>query len=435
MTKKQNFFKFFNFKTMTDKQNAVVECLEDDLEMPTRKIIDKISKKYYNTITVSKRQIQRIRRHIRTKLKRERNGIMKDVFDTGKKDIVESQNIPNALQWEVDMVSTVNDETDTWTVQELSTSFGVSEEAVREAIKKLDTYIKVEIKDSPREEISNISVMSDEESAGVGIDDFETEIDEIIAGYIPPATNKREDMWEVEIECVETCGKTNKSVDVFMHKEAKRKALLFMKWAGAREWLAYLVGEKLQNGSYVVTDLYLPDQRTSAALVDDVDADEYNQHSIIGVIHSHHEMGAGDEDNPSFSGHDAAFINGNHNLSLLAGRDRKTGGFKIVGIGRATTPCGALMKVKANVKNFKTKTDKEAEDILRKSFFEKTQTKVAQYVTHYRGRASVNGHPVHFDGNGNGVSGITQRNGKTTYHFGHGGWPGNQFNQGGCRKK
>jgi hypothetical protein len=137
-----------------------------------------------------------------------------------------------------------------------------------------------------------------------------------------------------------------------MNKESRKKAMLFMKWAGAREWLAYLVGEKTSEG-YNITDLYLPNQRTSSTLVDKVDAGDYNNLSIVGVIHSHHEMGAGDEDNPSFSGHDAEFINSNHNLSLLAGRDRKNGGFKLVGIARLTTPCGGMMKVKANVKAMK----------------------------------------------------------------------------------
>lgn len=430
---RENYFRFFNFKEITDKQNAVIECLEENLEMPTRKILNKIIKRYQGTLIVSKRQIQRIRKNIRTKLKNEgKNKMSDDVFDTGNRKMPESQNILGARQWEIDLITTVNDGTDSWTVQELATSFGMDEGAIRETLKKFNAYIKCEITDISESD-GETTISDDEQSAGVGIDTLEEEIDEIIAGYgITTPVNAREDMWEVEIECVETCGKIKKSVDVFMHRKAKAKALLYMKWAGAREWLAYLVGEKLQNESFVVTDLYLPDQRTSAALVDQVDADEYNQHTIIGVIHSHHEMGAGDENNPSFSGHDAAFINGNHNLSLLAGRDRQTGGFKIVGIARATTPCGALMKTKANVKTFKTETDKEAENTLRKEFFAKTQTKVHQYV----GRTVVGG--FHNKGNivstGNGVSGVTQHAGKTTYHFGSGGWPGNQFNQGGDRK-
>jgi hypothetical protein len=173
----------------------------------------------------------------------------------------------------------------------------------------------------------------------------------------------RDDYWEVEIECVTACSKVSQSVDVFISKQARQKAMLFMKWAKAREWLAYLVGEKKDDG-YHIHDLHLPDQRTSSTLVDRVNTDEYNKIKIIGVIHSHHEMGAGDADRPSFSGHDAEFINSNHNLSLLAGKDREKGGFKVVGIARVQTPCGGFMKIKANVKPMKEKRSDEEQALL-----------------------------------------------------------------------
>jgi hypothetical protein len=172
----------------------------------------------------------------------------------------------------------------------------------------------------------------------------------------------REDYWEVKIDCVTACSKVNQSVDVFLSKKVRQKAMLFMKWAKAREWLAYLVGNKTEDG-YDITDLYLPDQRTSSTLVDKVKADEYNNLKIVGVIHSHHEMGAGDEDRPSFSGHDSEFINSNHNLSLLAGVDRKNGGFKVVGIARVQTPCGGMMKIKANVKRMKEEMSPEEKNL------------------------------------------------------------------------
>jgi hypothetical protein len=185
-----------------------------------------------------------------------------------------------------------------------------------------------------------------------------------------PASNKEpadEEFWEVKIDCVTACSKTEDEIDVFMSKKARTVAMSYMKWAKNREWLAYLIGDKDEKG-FNVHDLYLPDQRTSAVLVDKIVAEKYNELKIIGVIHSHHEMGAGDADKPSFSGHDANFINGNHDLSLLAGRDN--GGFKIVGIARAKTPCDALMRIKANVKAMKEKLS-EHDSALKDEFFSK----------------------------------------------------------------
>ena len=96
------------------------------------------------------------------------------------------------------------------------------------------------------------------------------------------------------------------------------------------------------------------------------------------MIHSHHEMGAGDEDSPSFSGHDADFINGNHDLSLLAGRNG--GGFKIVGIARVKTPCGSLMQIKASVKVMKENPSEE-EIALKNEFFGKVMDKKSKNST------------------------------------------------------
>jgi hypothetical protein len=187
-----------------------------------------------------------------------------------------------------------------------------------------------------------------------------------------------------------------------------------MQWAGAREWLAYLIGE-FKNDNYYIYDLYLPDQRTCSTLVDKVIADKYNEMKVVGVIHSHHEMGAGDEDRPSFSGHDEAFINSNHNLSLLAGRDRTTKGFKIVGIARTKTPCGAFMKIKASVKAM-NEIPSDAEKEMKKEFLEKTQTQT-------RTRTQI------VQNNTSAVK-VTQTTGGKRYHYNSGNncYPANQFN-------
>ncbi len=153
--------------------------------------------------------------------------------------------------------------------------------------------------------------------------------------------------WDVteELDCVTACSKAPKKAMVSISAIARKKISLFMKWAGSEEWLAYLQGEFVDEKTVIVTDVALPSQNASATLVHNVSMDNYNQLGIVGVIHSHHDMGHGSSDNPGFSGHDNAFINANHNVSLLV----STKG--IAGHVRVKTPCGAFMKVNATIKH------------------------------------------------------------------------------------
>ena len=275
-----------------------------------------------------------------------------DVFDTklGMDD------------WEMELINKVNE--GGWSLQELEKKTDLTMEVIKNTLRNYHYMITENVLDEDFDGVYYI---------------FKNNNDVISGNQLSPTEIKPEgesvnsdgndDFWEVDIDCVTACSKVEKKIKVFMSRNAREKALMYMKWAKAREWLAYLIGEKKDDGYYVF-DLYLPDQRTSAALVDKVVAEKYNQLSIVGVIHSHHEMGAGDEDHPSFSGHDANFINGNHDLSLLAGRDKKNNGFKVVGIARAKTPCGSLMQVKADVKHMPEEIS-EQEKELKDEFFSK----------------------------------------------------------------
>jgi hypothetical protein len=347
--------KMFNDKKLI----AIQECLDENINMPTKTVVKTVLERYF--ISVSERYVQKVRKEMKEDIEWNKNvkGEGDDMFDTGKGGMKD---------WEIDVLNMANE--GGWTIQQISERINKDTEDVRGALTDFHYMLS--------------SPVLDEEEEGVYFqpDGFvpDTDINNNIINLPAPAvvagapdinrSATREDYWEIPLpECVTECSKTKKEVNVFIGKEARKKAMLFMKWAKAREWLAYLVGEKIED-EYFIHDLYLPDQRTSATLVDKVVADEYNKLSIMGVIHSHHEMGAGDEDRPSFSGHDNNFINSNHNLSLLAGRDRATGGFKVVGIARVTTPCGGIMKVKAVVKAMKEEATEE-EKALKAEFFGK----------------------------------------------------------------
>jgi len=430
------------------KIEAIIHFLNIDSNMRTKDIKTNILNEYM--LRVSDRHIQRIRKDY------------KEIFLKDKQEEKQegNDNMGTMTAKQIDIINTANE--GGWSVQDIANNFQVEIEFVKNTLTEFhwmvvgsvfddenegvyfdctpnkeseesdDTevshnYLNEDVFDTEEDEneINFEHSLEDNQKTETNDDVFDTEEDGIIEIGNPIGNNiqvitgnNNKNFWETEIETVTACSRCQDEIDVYVSRNARTKAMMYMKWAGAREWLAYLIGE-LKDGKYYINDLFLPKQRTSSTLVDEVIADNYNEMSIVGVIHSHHEMGAGDADNPSFSGHDASFINGNHNLSLLAGRDRENGGFKVVGIARTKTPCGSLMTIKANVQSMGEELNEE-EQAMKDEFLKKTQTKNRK----------------HF----NKPIGVIQQRGKTTYHFAGNGYPGNQqhfnghFRRGACKR-
>lgn len=153
-----------------------------------------------------------------------------------------------------------------------------------------------------------------------------------------PGQNKEPDEWECDIDTVKDCSKAPKDDDliVYLKPLVKRKIDLLMDKYKTREWLAYLfgqVGEKI-----VIEDMDVPKQNASAARVDEVEYQVPEGKRVIGVIHSHHNMGA------TFSGTDDAWINMNHDISILVAHSG------IQARVRWSAPCGAKKAIKAKVR-------------------------------------------------------------------------------------
>lgn len=220
------------------------------------------------------------------------------------------------------------------------------------------------------------------------------------------AMESQDGFWDVteELDCVTACSKAPQKTYVFMSSVARKKINLFMKWAGSQEWLAYLVGEFIDEKTVNVMDITLPNQNANSTLVSKVICEDYNKLSIVGVIHSHHDMGHGSAENPGFSGHDNEFINSNHNVSLLVAKKG------IAGHVRTKTPCGAFIKVNATIKQMDEVTVDEKK--LKAEFKEK--------INFGRGRG---GHHESYSVTlgGDNVTGIDDLNNKIVngknYHF------------------
>ncbi len=135
------------------------------------------------------------------------------------------------------------------------------------------------------------------------------------------------DCWdntEEELKIVTECGrKPTANISIIISRVVKNKIDLLMKKFPHTEWLAYLLGDK---DSRFVTDLYLPEQRVTGG--DVTVTGSCDEPNVIGVIHSHHNMGA------FFSGTDDTYINSNYDISIVVAHNGSKAQVRWV------TPCG-----------------------------------------------------------------------------------------------
>jgi len=159
----------------------------------------------------------------------------------------------------------------------------------------------------------------------------------------------KEECWETEVDEVKDCSKAPGHVKVWVKPLAKVKIDALMEKFPNIEWFAYLLSDDAEKEPHVVSDIFIPKQEVTATSVDNIECEEFNNLPVIGAIHSHHGMGTG------FSGTDHAFVNQNHNISLVIAKNG------VAGQVRWKAPCGAMKIVDAKVKPFITcEWDKEA---------------------------------------------------------------------------
>jgi hypothetical protein len=159
--------------------------------------------------------------------------------------------------------------------------------------------------------------------------------DDTLLQNMTTINNEEDDDWgntNEELNIVTACGHKPQSVNITLSRVVKNKINLLMKKYQHTEWLAYLIGNSTTN---IITDLEIPKQRVNAASVH-VEGPIVSPF-VIGVIHSHHSMGA------FFSGTDNEYINGNHGISIVVANN----GIKAQ--VRWNTPCGSKMIVDGNV--------------------------------------------------------------------------------------
>jgi len=172
-----------------------------------------------------------------------------------------------------------------------------------------------------------------------------------------------ESFWDSGLQIISACGKAPVSITVNITPTVKRKIDLLMAKYQNREWLAYLTGKDL-----TVDDMVVPKQVATSTSVSNIQYPAELKDKIIGVIHSHHSMGA------FFSGTDHDYINGNHDISIVVSRN------DIKAQVRWDTPCGGKIIVPAKVKIFLATSFNEEEFL--KNADEMLQEPVPFHLSH-----------------------------------------------------
>lgn len=140
-----------------------------------------------------------------------------------------------------------------------------------------------------------------------------------------------EQCWTSELQVHKEC--PHKDVPVkLIFSEKQIKTIQKMDKEFKLEFSIYFNIEESEDGSFRITDMWVPEQEVTSVSVDYLDPKD-----ACGVIHKH-PSGAN-----FFSETDEEFINANHDFSLLL----VDGNIKIA-VARKKMPCGSMLEVPVN---------------------------------------------------------------------------------------
>lgn len=164
--------------------------------------------------------------------------------------------------------------------------------------------------------------------------------------YIPEKT-----VWEAEDTCerLSSCGRIEAGRVLFAIPVLLKIKTLFDKYTEAGlEFTVYLIGQKQKEGNdYIVEDIYIPKQEVTS--VDATIDDHYFPPRVIGILHSHHTMGA------FFSGTDEKYVNNNYySVSIVIAKSKQDpkqqlGFFDYKAIAWYDTPCGGKVRKEVEI--------------------------------------------------------------------------------------
>jgi hypothetical protein len=161
-----------------------------------------------------------------------------------------------------------------------------------------------------------------------------------------------------------------KSPVLYVEAVPRQKMELLMEEYKHQEWLAYMVG-KQQEEVFCVEDIVVPPHaRVTAA---SAEAEPFHvPDNCLGVIHSHHNMGA------FHSGTDHDYVDQNYPISATVANG-KDGQVEWDAVSFGQTPCGKQVELKATVKYVKPKPLFNA-----KAFLKDAKANIAKGEYHFQ---------------------------------------------------
>jgi hypothetical protein len=148
--------------------------------------------------------------------------------------------------------------------------------------------------------------------------------------------------WRSDLEFVETCGRKLMIPDISIGDYAyllMRDFLLTAQIVFPGDEVGfYLLGDVTDKEEWIIDDIYVPKQIPRSAHVKDMEPiDKVGEREVIGIAHMFPVSGGENHT----SGGDQDTCEGNHNISLVFGKE-----LKCVANIRIKTPCGAFKVVK-----------------------------------------------------------------------------------------
>ena len=137
------------------------------------------------------------------------------------------------------------------------------------------------------------------------------------------------------------------SPDIFLEVLAKQKIQVLMEEYKSQEWLAYLVGKETEMGDYMVMDISVPPHASAYGASAEAEP-FYQPKDCIGVIHSHHSMGA------FHSGTDQSYVDKNFPVSVTVARGQNNQ-LAFDAVHYTKTSCSRFINIKCQVKYLQPK--------------------------------------------------------------------------------
>ena len=144
------------------------------------------------------------------------------------------------------------------------------------------------------------------------------------------------DYWDSKIEDDEVECSLVSEPTVYIKPKVISKISFLMREYKSDEWAVDLIG-KIKDGDFYIKDIYIFKQEVDALRVE---RKEEQHRKTIGVLHSHHTMGA------FHSGTDDKYANQNHSLAGVVSVSKHDEGlpFTLTFTARTKTPCGKLKR-------------------------------------------------------------------------------------------